>query len=585
MTTSSLGLLGVAVVGQGLLLFSMRRWLRQRNANLVLALCIAAALLIAAVLLRASFYVWALDIERHIMWIWLWTAVVSTLLGAVVAVRSRRLPPSKYCWQPSSLLRLSARRRFSGLKGGLASPQMRALLVLPAVLVLSSYLGASVGYLVWGSSGRSDLRLSYEGYIGRRFLLLKSSPVLSTVTTISLVGVALGVWLVIVAMAILNGFEHDLQTKIIGTNAHLLVQRDYGRPFEVDPATLQKIVDTRGVEAATVVVEGEVAIASRTSFGSSLVFGIQPDVGPKVFTVLRHLKSGSLAAMRDEVKTDPVLEVDGNLFDEAPAAIPYIVIGVELRKALNVDVGDRVNLLSPTIEKLTPVGVAPKTQPFEVAATFASGMYEFDAHFAYVSVDAARRFFEYGDNTATAFYAAVDKPRYADNIATQIQQKLSDPKWEVLDWKRRNENLFSALKLERVITFIVLVFIILVASFSIVNTLTMSIIEKKKEIAILKTMGARSVSIMKIFLTQGMLVGVFGAALGCCMALLTVWFLQKVGFWIPGEVYYIDSLPVKLSSQDLVLVMLAALVIVWDFAVFPALKGASLAPVEGLRDG
>ena len=148
-----------------------------------------------------------------------------------------------------------------------------------------------------------------------------------------------------------------------------------------------------------------------------------------------------------------------------------------------------------------------------------------------------------------------------------------------------NRNLFSALRLEKIAMFIILVLIILVASFSIVNTLTMSVIEKRKEIAILKTIGAQDVGIMKLFLVQGMLVGAFGTLIGAVVAVASAILLKRFGVGIPGEVYYIDSLPVHVGAGDVMLVVLAALIIVWDFAVFPALSGSRLKPVEGLRDG
>jgi lipoprotein-releasing system permease protein len=264
-----------------------------------------------------------------------------------------------------------------------------------------------------------------------------------------------------------------------------------------------------------------------------------------------------------------------------------VVIGVEMAKGLNVKVGDKVRLISPMLEVLTPIGPAPKSLGFRVVAIFSSKMYEYDARFAYVSLPSARRFLETEPDAVSGLQLRCTDPERTDRIGALALAPLSggDARFEALDWKRRNQTLFSALKLERVVAFVVLVFIILVASFSIVNTLTMSVIEKRREIAILKTMGAHDVGIMKLFLVQGLLVGAFGTAIGGGLGVGTMKLLERFGFWIPGEVYYIDSLPVKLEPANVALVVAAALLIVWDFAVFPALRGSRLQPVEGLRDG
>jgi lipoprotein-releasing system permease protein len=257
---------------------------------------------------------------------------------------------------------------------------------------------------------------------------------------------------------------------------------------------------------------------------------------------------------------------------------------------LNVSVGDRVRIIPPLVETMTPLGMAPRSLDFRVAGIFNSKMYEFDARYLYVSLAAARRFFVMAPDTLSGLQLACADPERSAEVGERARVALDAfapvPRgWEALDWKARNQTLFSALKLERVVAFVVLVFIILVASFSIVSTLTMAVIEKRREIAILKTMGARDVGVMKIFLVQGMLVGSCGTIIGAALAVLTAALLKRIGFGIPNEVYYIDSLPVHVGPGDVVLIMLAAVLIVWDFAVFPAIRGARLAPVEGLRDG
>ena len=255
-----------------------------------------------------------------------------------------------------------------------------------------------------------------------------------------------------------------------------------------------------------------------------------------------------------------------------------------MAKSLNVMVGDRVNVISPILEVLTPFGPAPRILGFEVAGIFATKMYEYDARFAYTTLDAARHFFMREPDFVTGIHVKLHDPNSVGAVHRMVKEELGE-KFESKGWMERNQTLFSALKLERVVAFVVLAFIILVASFSIVNTLTMSVIEKQKEIAILMTMGARAVGIMKLFLVQGLMIGGFGALIGGAGGAATAWGIKEFGLWIPDDVYYIDSLPVHLEGSDVLMVVLAALLIVWDFAVFPALRGSQLQPVEGLREG
>ena len=588
--------IAATIATQVVLAFPIARWLRRHGGTIAVVLRIALGLTASGFALWLLFVGLSLDIERHSPLLWSWIGISCLLTGGGQRLSSwAECPP--WSWPLVFFVPLELAAIASlGSDASFASPEIRSLLIAPAVLALLTYFGASVGYLVQGGAGLS-LRAAYESWIGRRFLLAKSSTVLSTVTTLSVFGVALGVWLVIVALGILAGFEHDLQDKIIGVNAPLILQKKNAMSFAYEAKLDQELKSIPAVVATTPYLQGEVAVASRSNYTGGLLLGIDPQSSRSVLEVLERLVEGSFAPQSERPKTieqgsknaplKPVVkDAAGHdpLALPAPAPIPDLLIGVEMQKALSVSVGDRVNVLSPMLDKMTPVGMAPKSQPFRVSGVFSSGMYEFDARFAYTTMPAARRFFELGPQDISGLQIKVRDPEYADRTGRAIDEVLGED-WQALDWKSRNQTLFSALKLERVVAFVVLVFVILVASFAIVNTLTMSIIEKKKEIAILKTMGARSVGIMKLFLVQGMTVGLFGTLIGALMALGTVIVLERFGFWIPDEVYYIDSLPVSLEGMDVVLVVLAALLIVWDFAVFPALRGSRFEPVEGLRDG
>ena len=532
-------------------------------------------MLLAGALLRAAFWLFDWPLEQYAWVLWLGVVISATLVGMGVGLRWGVVPGRALL-----LATLIVSGVWAGLTawvtpGGFSSAPVRALFVAPATIGLCAYFGASLGYL-W--HGRALLtRLGYEAFIGRRFLLSKASPVLSTVTAISVVGVALGVWLVTVSLGILSGFESDLENKIIGANAHVVLQRTDLEPFALTDGMLQTAQRTDGVLAASPYLEGEVAVASSSNYTAGLLVGIDPALSPKVLDVLNNLKRGDLPqTLAAPAKTEA---------EFAPAApLPGMVIGVEMAKALSVDLGDHLRVISPSLEVLTPLGVAPRTLTFRVDGVFSSKMYEFDARYAYVTLPAARRFFELSANDVSGLQVKTAEPDFSEATGAALAKHFG-PGFSAKDWKQRNQTLFASLKLERVVAFVVLVFIILVASFSIVNTLTMSVIEKRREIAILKTMGARDVGIMKLFLVQGLLVGGCGTLLGALMAWGTVVGLQRFRFWIPGDVYYIDALPVNLQASDMFVVVLAALLIVWDFAVFPSLRGARLTPVEGLRDG
>ncbi len=509
-------------------------------------------------------------------------ALWSLLLGASFGTKASGMATREFTLSALAVTELSAAIGYaSGASFALSSPFVRLLLVVPPMVLLLGYLGLSARFLLVNKgNGRG---LGYESLVGRRFLLSKSSPALSVVTAISVVGVTLGVWLVIVSLAILSGFEHDLRKKIIGAHAHILVQQTQSKPFALTDSLQATIDGTQGVAASAAYVEGEVAVASRSNFNGGVLMGIDLVSSPGVLDVLKSLSPKTLLALKPRPVDETALE---DPFAFAPPAVPPgIIVGVEMARALSIKEGDDVRVISPTLEVLTPLGPAPKSRGFRVVGIFSSKMYEYDSRFAYVDLGVAREFFDLPAGTVTGIQVQAPDPDIAPSVVAALNPDLAKLGLEGRDWRRRNQTLFAALELERVIAFIVLAFIILVASFSIVTTLAMSIIEKRQEIAILKTMGARSTGIMKVFLTQGMVVGGLGTLMGGIIGLVTVSGLEHMGLWIPDEVYYIDSLPVHLSVIDLVVVMVAALLIVWDFSIFPAMQGARLEPVEGLREG
>jgi lipoprotein-releasing system permease protein len=468
--------------------------------------------------------------------------------------------------------------------GDIAAPAVRGLALLPVPSLLCGVFASSCVLMLpagghWHGAPRALWRGDWvELRVARRLLLSRQSGVLSLVTGISIVGVALGVWLVIVAMGILSGFEQDLVQKIVGANAHLVIAPVRGEPLEQAPDLARKLMADPEVRHAAAVVEAEVAVAGQSQYAAATLFGIEPDEASEVLDVLHTLVTGKLTALNDPC-----------------APLCPVIIGIELARSLGVSVGDPIRLISAVHETLTPIGPAPKSLGLVVGGVFASKMYDYDSRYIFMGLAAAQKFTAMAPGTATAIELKVRHPESMDGViaraqaqATAHQQQIlahDAPALQALSWTARNQTLFAALALERVVAAIVLAFIILVASFSIVNTLTMSILERRHEIAMLKTMGASPSHILRIFVAQGVLIGTLGLGMGVALGVGTLFTLAHVPLGIPYEVYYLETLPVRMGVLDIAATALLGWLIVWNFAVFPSLRGAALRPVEGLRDG
>ena len=244
-------------------------------------------------------------------------------------------------------------------------------------------------------------------------------------------------------------------------------------------------------------------------------------------------------------------------------------------------IGDRITVVSPVAE-LGPTGPVPRARSFRVAAVFYSGMYEYDAKFVYIDLKEAMTFFSTSGGV-TGIEVRVDDVEATTRLGREIVRELGGFPFRTRDWKDMNRNLFAALKLEKIAMFIILAFIILVASFNILSTLIMVVLEKGKEIAILKSMGSTDASIMKIFVTYGLTIGVLGTSIGVALGYLSCRAIETFGIGLDPEVYYIANLPVRMNPVEFVLVAGAALIISLLAAVYPALQAARLRPVEGLR--
>ncbi len=412
--------------------------------------------------------------------------------------------------------------------------------------------------------------MSYEMFIGLRYLRAKRKQTfVSLITLISIAGVMVGVTALIVVIAVMNGFKEDLRDKILGVTSHVVISRFDGNISKYQEVRA-KVGEVSGVNAATPFIYTQVMISSRKAISGAVLRGIEPKTASKVINLPKNLRAGSLEELEAENKP------------EGMRSTPGIILGNELARNIGASRGEPVTVISP-LGRLTPLGRVPRSQTFRVAGIFDSGMYEYDSTIAYVSLWAAQRFLGIGDRV-TGIEVRVDDIYEADRVARAIGKALGGYPYWSRDWMRMNKNLFSALKLEKIVMFIILTLIILVAAFNIVGTLIMVVIEKTRDIAILKSMGATRRSIMKIFLIEGAVIGLVGTLLGLlggytlCTLLATYKFIE-----LPSDVYYISTLPVKMNPLDVALIALAAIVITLAASVYPAWQASRFDPAEAIR--
>ncbi len=482
-------------------------------------------------------------------------------------------------------------------------------------------------FLVFLSRGGG---VAFPFFVGMRYLRFKM------ITAISVAGMALGVAAMVVVLSVMSGFENDLKDRIIGTNAHAIVQKR-GLDFSEWPLVMEKARRVPGVMAASPFIYAEVMISSEFNISGVFVRGIQPSTAVDVTDLASTVEEGNLKLLEHpelldkylqrlreparlpgifgllhnllpldaERGTDPPPAPPAEERDEIvpglasgteaegeprqlvvgagqPRELPSMFIGSELKKILKVQLGDRVNIVSPLSEEIGPSGPVPRARTFRVAGVFATGMYEYDAKSVYVSLGEAQKFFGLGDAVSGVALRLDDFER-AGEIAGRVLAALDGYPYFTRTWYQMNRNLFTALKMEKVGMFILVVIVTLVSAFGIISTLIMLVWEKVKEIAILKSMGATGDGVMKVFMFEGITIGMVGTLLGLVLGFTVCVLLRRFGFELDPEVYYIQNLPVNMDAVEFVLVAAIALHIGFLATVYPAGRAARLRPAEGLR--
>lgn len=407
------------------------------------------------------------------------------------------------------------------------------------------------------------MNLPYQLFIALRYLRTKKKHRgISVNTLISTGGVAVGVMALLVVLSVMSGFHEDLQKKILGVNAHIVIL-DYRGAMQSYENVTEKLKGDKDIISSAPFIMGQVLVSSGKRAHGVFLRGINPGMEKQTTDIGRFMKEGKLENLSSKGET------------------PGIIIGKELASSMGVFEGDTINVLSP-IGKIGPLGMLPKIKEFRIVGIFEVGMFEYDSNLVLTSLVAAQQFFGMKDEVTGIQLRLADIYR-APVVREDIEKKLGFP-FYAKDWMQMNKNLFSALKLEKFAMFIILVLIILVASFNIVSTLIMNVIEKKREIAILKAMGATDKGIMTIFVLQGLLIGLLGTIIGVTGGYLLCYILNTYQIIkLPADVYYLSHLPVKTKLSDFVVVSLSAIIISLLATIYPAWQAAKLNPVEPLR--
>ncbi len=420
--------------------------------------------------------------------------------------------------------------------------------------------------------------LGVERFIAGRYLRSKRKEVfISIITIISVLGVAISVMVLDVVLGVMTGFEAELREKLIGASAHVVVRHVQGNIEEWEGLT-KKILTVSGVKSAVPYTHNQAMLTGNGVATGILIRGVAELEEP-----VEKLKKSLSPETHIEDLFVPA-EISITRPDGTPdtVSLPPILIGRTLQQRLAAPRGTVITLLSPQMTS-SPQGLIPRSRRFALIGNYSSGLIEYESGLAYTSLKDSQQFFGMG-RTVTGIEVEVDDLFQAQAIAARIESALGkDSPYSATDWTQPNKPLWEAMQLEKRVYFIVLLLLVLVASFSIVSTLVMVVMEKNKDIAILKTMGASDRLVMRVFLLQGSIIGFSGTLLGTLLGVVGCLLLREYGFEIDERVFSLSKVPVHLVPSNFVMVAVSGLLITACAGIYPALRAAHLKPADALR--
>jgi lipoprotein-releasing system permease protein len=407
--------------------------------------------------------------------------------------------------------------------------------------------------------------MALELFIAGKYLKAKRKEgFISLITFLSVAGVTVGVMALVVVIAVMTGAETDFRKKILGLEPHILVM-NYSGKFDKYSHIISDLDKRENIKGVSPILFAQAMIRSQQSFSGVLVRGIDPEKG---FSLVKGFTAEQLEKVLSRGTKN--------------GGLPGILLGGELANSVGVIKGDKVILMSPN-GIISPMGHIPSMKRFVVTATFDSGMYDYDSKLAYVHLKEAQRLSNV-KNKITAIGIWIENVFNVKPVEESLSDILVHP-FYLRDWMDINKSLFAALKLEKTAMFIILTLIILVAAFNIASALIMMVMEKTKDIAVLKAMGATNKTIRRIFILKGMIIGLLGTFIGTISGIVICFILKKYDFIQLPDAYPFSTLPVQLEYLDVLVIAVSAIIICFFATLYPAYKASKMDPVEALRYG
>lgn len=419
--------------------------------------------------------------------------------------------------------------------------------------------------------------MSYPIFIARRHLKTKKrSALVSRITSIAVGGVFVGVMTLVIVLSVINGFETELRQRIVGFNTHVLVfarHQDAWAHIDTLEAKLEADPEVVGVAPfirSEALATYEVIPGRRTRLSGVIVKGVD------------LTREGMVSSVIDSIRPE-ITSFDVTAFDDAEPHVG-VVLGLDLAVDMHIGLGEEMGLITAPATLSSSGDVEPKTLKCRVVGFFNSGMYEFDSRFVYMSIDDADRFFDFETGLRGLGIKLRDMYQ-ARAFDTRLQSEIAPTDYGTNNWIHMNQSLFSYMKIEKTLMFLMLTLITLVAAFNLVGMLTMVIMEKRREIGVLRSMGASGRGVMSIFMIEGSWIGVMGTVGGLVVGYIACVILDHIKLDLPGDVYFIKTLPVLVQWSDLVLVGVSAITICFLATIYPSWEASRLVPVDAMRDG